>query len=109
MRISDWSSDVCSSDLVVFGGLLSERECDQLVEAAKPRITRSSTVNLDTGADEVHEARTSEGMFFTRGQTPLCERIEKRIAALLDWPLENGEGMQATGRAACRERVVQYV
>ena len=80
--------------VVVFGGLLSGQECDSLVAAAQPRLARSAMVNLETGVDEVHEARTSEGMFFTRGETALCGRIERRIAALLDWPLENGEGLQ---------------
>jgi prolyl 4-hydroxylase len=33
-------------------------------------------------------------MSFKRGANPLCERIERRAAALLDWPRENGEGLQ---------------
>lgn len=80
--------------VIVFGGLLADAECDELLSLACTRMTRSATLNLDTGADEVHEARTSEGMFFKRGANELCARIEARIAALLDWPLENGEGLQ---------------
>jgi prolyl 4-hydroxylase len=49
---------------------------------------------METGGDDIHEARTSEGTYFTRGAHPLCVRIEARIAALLDWPVENGEGLQ---------------
>jgi prolyl 4-hydroxylase len=33
-------------------------------------------------------------MFFQRGENQLCQRIESRIAALLNWPLDNGEGLQ---------------
>ena len=33
-------------------------------------------------------------MFFGRGETPLCRRIEARIAALVNWPVANGEGLQ---------------
>ena len=80
--------------LIVFGGLLSHDECDALVEMAQVRLARSETVQLATGASEVNEARTSEGMFFEREENALCARIEARIAALLDWPLENGEGLQ---------------
>lgn len=80
--------------IIVFGGLLSADECDALVSVARGRLARSSTLNLETGADEVHAARTSEGMFFERGADALCKRIESRIAALTDWPLENGEGLQ---------------
>lgn len=83
-----------SPRVVVFGGLLSHDECDEIVELARQRLARSETVKLDTGASEVNEARTSEGMFFGRGENAVCARIEKRIAALLNWPLENGEGLQ---------------
>ena len=49
---------------------------------------------METGGNEVNPARTSECMFFGRGESPLCERIEARIAALLSWPVVNGEGLQ---------------
>jgi len=80
--------------LVVFGGFLSDAECDGLIELASPRVTRSETVQIDTGSSEVHQARTSSGMFFARAENPLCECIEGRIARLLNWPVENGEGLQ---------------
>ena len=80
--------------VVVFGGFLSDDECDALVAAAAPRLARSETVIVETGGNEVNPARTSEGMFFGRGESPLCERIEARIAALLGWPVVNGEGLQ---------------
>jgi prolyl 4-hydroxylase len=80
--------------VVVFGGLLSDDECDELVALAKPRLARSETVQNATGASEVNASRTSQGMFFDRGENPLCDRIEKRIAALVHWPIENGEGLQ---------------
>jgi prolyl 4-hydroxylase len=80
--------------VVVFGGLLSNEECDELVALAAPRMARSETVVHVTGGNEVNEARTSDGMFFGRAELPLCERIEQRIATLLNWPVENGEGLQ---------------
>ena len=80
--------------VIVFGSLLSDDECDELVNLAQQRLARSETVKMDTGDSEVNEARTSDGMFFNRGENPLCARIEARIAALLGWPLENGEGLQ---------------
>ncbi|CAG1017440.1 prolyl 4-hydroxylase [Burkholderiaceae bacterium] len=83
-----------SPRVVVLGGLLSHDECDEIVEFARQRLARSETVKLDTGASEVNDARTSEGMFFSRGENSACRRIEQRIATLLQWPLENGEGLQ---------------
>ena len=80
--------------LVVFGNLLSDGECDALMALAAPRLARSLTVATDTGGEEVNADRTSAGMFFARGETPLVQRIEARIARLLHWPLDHGEGLQ---------------
>ena len=80
--------------VVVFGGLLSDEECDALIAAARPRMSRSLTVATRTGGEEVNADRTSQGMFFQRGENELVSRIEARIAKLVNWPLENGEGLQ---------------
>ena len=80
--------------VVVFGNLLSDEECDALIEAAKPRLARSLTVSTKTGGEEVNADRTSNGMFFQRGEGELVRRIEARIARLVNWPEENGEGIQ---------------
>ena len=65
-----------SPRLVVFGGLLSDDECDEMIELAKPKLARSETVHTPSGGSEVHASRTSDGMFFERGENPLCQRIE---------------------------------
>ena len=80
--------------IVVFGNLLSPEECDALIADAQPRLARSLTVATKTGGEEINDDRTSDGMFFQRGQSPLIQRIEERIARLLNWPIENGEGLQ---------------
>ena len=80
--------------VVVFGELLSAEECAELIALARARLSRSETVETRTGASEVNEARTSEGMFFLPAEFAVCARLEERIARLLDWPLENGEGLQ---------------
>lgn len=80
--------------VIVFGGLLSDEECDAMIEAARPRLVRSETVQTDTGGSEVNKARTSRGMFFAREENAVCAAIERRIARLVNWPLVNGEGLQ---------------
>jgi prolyl 4-hydroxylase len=80
--------------VVVLGDLLSPEECDALIAAASPRIARSLTVATKTGGEEVNADRTSNGMFFTRGENPVVRVVEERIARLLSWPLVNGEGLQ---------------
>jgi prolyl 4-hydroxylase len=80
--------------VMIFGGLLTEAECDQMMALSGPRLSRSETVDNATGGSEVNAARTSDGMFFERGEVGLIDKIERRIAALVRWPLENGEGLQ---------------
>lgn len=92
-------SVMASPRVVVFGGLLSDEECDALIDAARPRMSRSLTVATKTGGEEINADRTSQGMFFQRGENELVSRIEARIARLVNWPVENGEGVQ----------VLQYV
>ena len=87
-------STLASPRVVVLGGLLSDEECDALIAAARPRMARSLTVETKTGGEELNESRTSSGMFFNRGESELIQRIEARIARLVNWPVENGEGMQ---------------
>ena len=77
----------------VLDGMLTAQECDELIAEAKPRLQRSLTVDVE-GRHQTDERRTSQGMFFHLGETPLIERIEQRIAKLLDMPVEHGEGLQ---------------
>jgi prolyl 4-hydroxylase len=90
----EWLTSLREPRVVVFGKLLSDAECEGLMALAKPRLTRSETVKNETGGSEVHAARTSDGMFFERGERPLIARIEARIADLLCWPVSHGEGLQ---------------
>ena len=80
--------------VVLLGNVLSQQECEALIAAARPRMARSRTVATATGGEEVNDDRTSDGMFFQRGESELLQRIEQRIARLLHWPIENGEGLQ---------------
>jgi prolyl 4-hydroxylase len=80
--------------IIVLGQLLDDQECEALMDAARPRLQRSLTVSLQSGGEEENVDRTSQGMFFQRGETELIERIEQRLARLLNWPVENGEGLQ---------------
>src|SRR3546814_7348674 len=82
MRISDWSSDVCSSDLErVFGEKLA------------------LLLQLEDFSEEL-----AEGTEFTRQLRHLFEtrRIGGALHRLVD-------GVLQIGRASCRERVCQYV
>ncbi|MDF2461999.1 MAG: proline dioxygenase [Ramlibacter sp.] len=85
--------------IVLFGDFLSSAECDELVEMARPRMIRSKTVSDRDGIDQTHDARTSTGTYFHRGTTDLVSRIDARIAHLVNWPVDHGEGLQVLNYA----------
>jgi prolyl 4-hydroxylase len=78
----------------VFGNVVSDEECDALIAAAKPRMSRSLTVETKTGGEELNADRTSNGMFFKRDEFEVVATLERRLAKLANWPIENGEGLQ---------------
>src|SRR3546814_7816325 len=98
MRISDWSSDVCSSDLLAFGlNTLRDVPLDVFPEFVAPQVT----VQVEAP-----------------GLTP--EQVEQRVTTPLEAALAGAPGLDSMrsesiaglaeiGRAACRERVWQYV
>lgn len=80
--------------VVLFDDLLSQDECDELVQQARVKLERSTVVNAQTGAYDVHPDRTSSGTHFQRGETDLVRRIEQRISELVGSPVEHGEPIQ---------------
>src|SRR3546814_13987072 len=98
MRISDWSSDVCSSDLLGFG--------------PGPHVTPNS-----------QDVTTTNYAAF--GQATLAVTDRLNLTAGIRYTIEKKKGQSATfgdrdvslflgtpeqlGRASCRERVCQYV
>lgn len=83
-----------SPRLAVIKEFLSPEECDYLVQLGGEKILPSKTVDPETGEHIIVEARSSSSTHFTIGQTPIIDAIENRIAALVQIPVENGEGLQ---------------
>lgn len=94
--------------IVVFGDLLDAAECAGLIEAAGQRMRRSETLDRKTGGVQIDPARTSRGMFFKRAESELIARVERRIAKLLHWPAQNGEGLQVLHYEPGTEYVPHY-
>src|SRR3546814_9450493 len=88
MRISDWSSDVCSSDL---GRMCAEND------AVRAKAKEIGLENID---GQIKHAE-SLGLHFSQGD---MEALAKEV---------QGEGELSeedqNGRASCREGVCQYV
>src|SRR3546814_7938391 len=92
MRISDWSSDVCSSDLLdaLADGLHHFQIDAEQVVAAHPRLAG------DPGGDDDDVGAGDVGIIIGAG--------DLRVKAL-----NRADLRQEIGRASCRERVCQYV
>ncbi|MCM3359224.1 2OG-Fe(II) oxygenase [Psychrobacillus sp. MER TA 171] len=76
--------------VVVLGNMLSHEECDELIRLSMDRMKRSKI-----GATrEVNEQRTSSGTFIEENENAIVARVEKRISAVMNIPIEHGEGLQ---------------
>jgi prolyl 4-hydroxylase len=80
--------------LAVLGGVLSDDECQQVIELARPRLARSTVVDPLTGVNAAADYRNSEGMFFRPAESSFISRLDQRISRLMNAPVENGEGLQ---------------
>jgi prolyl 4-hydroxylase len=98
-----------SPRLVLLGNVLSDEECDALCRLAEPRLERSTMLSNDgSGKREVNTHRTSDSTFFFKGDEPLVNRIDARLAELSNWPEENGEAMQIARYTAGGEFKTHY-
>jgi prolyl 4-hydroxylase len=80
--------------IAVLANVLDAAECDQLIALAGPRLTPSTVVDPQSGANRIAEHRNSEGMFFRLQETPFIARLDLRISQLMNSPVDHGEGLQ---------------
>ncbi|WP_338452134.1 2OG-Fe(II) oxygenase [Niallia oryzisoli] len=80
--------------ILLLDNLLSEQECDELIALSKDRLRRSKVIDSETGKEKTVPGRTSEGTEFMVLENRLIARIEKRIAELIDYPVEYSESLQ---------------
>jgi prolyl 4-hydroxylase len=81
-------------DIAILENVLTAAECDELIALSKPKLQRSRIVDHKTGAEEIMELRSSYGTYFLRGENPLVQRLEQRLARLIGMPVDHGEGLQ---------------
>jgi prolyl 4-hydroxylase len=77
----------------LLGDVLDPAECDQLIALARPRL-QASTVAAAGDSNAIVEHRTSDSMFFRLGETPLIAALDERISAIMNSPVDHGEGLQ---------------
>lgn len=85
---------VSAPTLAVLGNVLSDEECDELIRRSADTLQRSTTVDPLHGGYEVVDARSSEGTFFPVNADDFITGLDRRIAELMNRPVENGEGLQ---------------
>lgn len=78
----------------LYHNFLTSAECDYMIQKATPKMQKSTVVDNRTGKSIDSQIRTSSGMFFRRGEDPVIEEVERRIAEFSMIPAENGEGIQ---------------
>lgn len=78
--------------VIGFENLLSDEECEAVIARARPRLTPSTVIDAVSGQSKPDPIRMSEGTLFRRGEDAFVAGLEARIARLLNWPAENGEG-----------------
>lgn len=81
-------------DVVVVDHFMTPAECEQLIAMAVEKCQRSGVVDPQTGETVIIPARSSEGCYFQRGENALIARLDTRISALMNWPVDHGEGIQ---------------
>src|SRR3546814_12966154 len=102
MRISDWSSDVCSSDLSFVGYAVEKRVAKDPSRFGKGAIEGIASPESANNA----AAQTAFIPTLTLG-IPGSSVMAVMMGALLIHGI--APGPQQIGRASCRERVCQYV
>jgi prolyl 4-hydroxylase len=80
--------------MAVLNDVFSAQECEALIALARPRLAPSTTVDPLTGKDRVGEQRSSLGMFFRLRENAFIARLDERVSALMNLPVDNGEGLQ---------------
>lgn len=73
--------------IVVLANVLSDEECDELIEMSKNKMERSKIGS----SRDVNDIRTSSGAFLEDNE--LTSKIEKRISSIMNVPVAHGEGL----------------
>jgi prolyl 4-hydroxylase len=80
--------------VTLLDNVMSIEECDQLIEMSRAKLQRSTIVDPTNGQHKVITDRGSSGTHFAVNENAFISVLDRRIAELMHWPVENGEGLQ---------------
>lgn len=80
--------------VALLDNVMSFEECDRLIEMSRAKLQRSTIVDPTNGQHRVITDRGSSGTHFALNENAFISSLDRRIAELMHWPIENGEGLQ---------------
>ncbi len=80
--------------ILYLDNVLDNEECDSLISLSKDCLQPSYVIDPKTGEEQKAAGRTSKGMYFNLNENALISTIERRVAEIINFPIENGEGLQ---------------
>ena len=86
-----------------FDNLLTESECNQIIEIAKPKITKSPVLSKE----RFHPGRTSSHVFLP-SNIPLLQKIDNIVYGYLGIPIENYENLQVVNYKSTEKYDAHY-
>src|SRR3546814_13153269 len=100
MRMSDWSSDVCSSDLFTAGGIATPADAAMMMQLGAEGVFVGSGIFKSGNPAQRAEAIVKATTFFD--DPDVVAKVSRGLGEAM-------VGINEIGRASCRERVCQYV
>lgn len=99
LNISDKKINIVMScdipRIVLFENVLSDQECDELIEMSVEKLVPSTLIDAKTERNNyIDDTRTSFGAQFNLNANALISEIENRLCMLVDWPVVKSEGLQ---------------
>ncbi len=86
-----------------FDNLLTKSECNQIIEIAKPNITKSPVLSQQ----KYHPGRTSSHVFL-HSNIPLLKKIDNIVYGYLGIPIENYEDLQVVNYKSTEKYDAHY-
>ena len=80
-------------EIIVIDNFLSSEECAALIADSQNKFKVSKVVNDVDGSRVESTSRTSQSVSYSKTSNQVVKTIEARIAELLDWPANHGEGL----------------
>jgi prolyl 4-hydroxylase len=80
--------------VIVYDNLLTHAECDALIELSKAKMKPSTVVDNETGGSVMNDHRKSQGTYFHKHTNDFVNRLDERLAKVMNVTLAQQEDIQ---------------